>query len=87
MELINVIAVSTRKEQGWIRCAPISGSGVWGDVGMHFDKSKFGDTFTSSGIYQVEYINRAGLGGTDFVVTNATQVVSFNDVADELEEN
>lgn len=88
MEIINVIAVSTRKEQGWIRCSPISGSGVWGDVGMHFDKNKFGSVFTGSGLYEVTFLNKAGLGGTDLVVTNATQVISFKEVADEfLEEN
>lgn len=86
MEIINVIAVSTRKEQGWIRCAPINGN-VWSDIGMHFDKTKFESVFDGPGIYQVEYLNKAGLGGTDLVVTNATQVVSFNEVADELEEN
>lgn len=84
MEIVNVIAISTKKEQGWIRCAPIAGNGVWGDIGMHFDKSKFGNIFTGSGIYQVEYLNKAGLGGTDLVVTNATQVISFNEVADEF---
>lgn len=88
MEIINVIAVSTKKEQGWIRCAPVEGQGVWSDIGMHFDKSKFGNVFTGSGIYQVEYLNKAGLGGTNLVVTNATQVVDFNEVAHEcLEED
>lgn len=88
MEIVNVIAVSTRKEQGWIRCAPIIGNGIWGDIGMHFDKTKFERVFDGPGIYQVEYLNKAGLGGTDLVVTNATQVISFKEVADEfLEEN
>lgn len=88
MEIVNVIAVSTRKDQGWIRCAPIAGNGIWGDIGMHFDKSRFANIFTGSGIYQIDYVNKAGLGGTDLVVKNATQVISFTEVADEfLEEN
>lgn len=88
MEIVNVIAVSTRKEQGWIRVAPIVGNGIWGDIGMHFSKEKFSGVFSGPGIYQVEYLNKAGLGGTDLVVTNATQIVSFSEVADEfLEEN
>lgn len=88
MEIINVIAISTKKERGWIRCAPVAGNGVWGDVGMHFDKNKFGNVFIGSGIYQVDYVNNASLGGTNLEVTKATKVITFEDIAHEyLEEN
>lgn len=82
MEIINVIAVSTKKERGWIKCAPISGNGVWSDSGMHFDKNRF--DFAGSGLYEVDYVNNASLGGTDLEITKATKIIDFVDVADEF---
>ena len=67
---------------------PVAGNAVWGDLGMHFDKNKFGNVFIGSGIYQVDYVNNASLGGTNLEVTKATKVITFEDIAHEyLEEN
>lgn len=81
MEIINVIAVSTKKERGWIKCAPVSGNGVWQDVGMHFDKDKF--DFSGAGLYAVDYVNNASLGGTALEIIKATKIIDFVEVANE----
>lgn len=80
MEIINVIAVSVKKEQGWIKCAPIEGSGVWQDSGMHFDKTKM---IFAPGLYAVEYVNNASLGGTSLEVIKADKIIAFDEIASE----
>jgi len=59
-ETIVVLAISTKKERGWIKVSPLND--CWSDLGMHFDKSKFGAVFSAPGLYEVEVINNASFG-------------------------
>lgn len=51
---VAVVAVSTKKEQGWIKCQTLGGKS-WNDLGMHFDKDKFASTFATPGLFEIEY--------------------------------
>ena len=59
-ETIVVLAISTKKEKGWLKVATLRDS--WGDLGMHFDKLKFVNVFVAPGLYDVELANNAGFG-------------------------
>ena len=59
-ETIVVLAISTKKEKGWLKVATVRDS--WGDLGMHFDKVKFSNVFVAPGLYDVEVANNAGFG-------------------------
>lgn len=59
-ETVVVLAISTKKERGWIKVSTLND--CWSDLGMHFDKSKFGAVFSAPGLYEVEVINNASFG-------------------------
>lgn len=59
-ETVVVLAISTKKERGWIKVSTFND--CWSDLGMHFDKSKFGAVFSAPGLYEVEVINNASFG-------------------------
>ena len=59
-EIVVVLAISTKKERGWIKVSTLND--CWSDLGMHFDKSKFGAVFSAPGLYEVEVVNNALFG-------------------------
>lgn len=59
-ETVVVLAISTKKERGWIKVSTLND--CWSDLGMHFDKSKFGAVFSAPGLYEVEVINNSSFG-------------------------
>lgn len=76
-----VVAVSLKKEQGWIKGQTLGGKS-WSDVGMKFDKVKFKDTFATAGIFEIEYSSQTSIetGYTAYFVENATLIKSFADI-------
>ena len=86
-EVIAVLAISQKKDMGWLKLASIDGR-AWGDLGAHFDKAKFGAIFTAPGLYKISYVNNAGLDDQNakFAVTGAEKVGSFEELI-ELAEN
>lgn len=86
-EVIAVLAISQKKDMGWIEFSTITGRN-WGDLGAHFDKAKFGAIFTAPGLYKISYVNNAGLDDQNakFAVTGAEKVGSFEELI-ELAEN
>ncbi|EGO5181322.1 hypothetical protein H0S21_001222 [Enterococcus faecalis] len=76
-ETIAVLAISTKKEKGWLKVStPLRDS--WADLGMHFDKSKFANVFTAPGLYDVELVNNAQFGGNAaYEVVNAHKIGTF----------
>lgn len=81
METVNVIAISKKKEKGWIKVAPITGNGVWSDIGMHFEREKFDSVFTEPGLYALTYRNTASLGATALEVEKAEKILLFSEYA------
>lgn len=79
-EIVTVLAVSTKKEKGWLKCAtPLRDS--WGDFGMHFDKAKFASLFIAPGLYEVDVVNNAGFGGNPaYEVVNASKIGTFAEI-------
>ncbi|HEV9582016.1 TPA: hypothetical protein ACJXLA_001090 [Streptococcus pneumoniae] len=59
-EIVVVLAISTKKDRGWIRVS--TANNCWSDLGMHFDKSKFGAVFSALGLYEVEVIDNSSFG-------------------------
>ncbi|HAV94294.1 hypothetical protein [Lactococcus lactis] len=78
---VAVVAVSTKKEQGWIKCQTLGGKS-WNDLGMHFDKVKFSDIFETAGIFEIEYSSVTSIetGYTSYLVENATLIKSFTSI-------
>ncbi|HET1644120.1 hypothetical protein [Streptococcus pneumoniae] len=59
-EIVVVLAISTKKDRGWIRVS--TANNCWSDLGMHFDKSKFGAVLSAPGLYEVEVIDNSSFG-------------------------
>ncbi|HGS2345000.1 TPA: hypothetical protein ACL8TD_000333 [Streptococcus pneumoniae] len=57
-ETVVVLAISTKKERGWIKVSTLND--CWSDLGMHFDKSKFGAVFSAPGLYEVIQSRKLG---------------------------
>ena len=57
-ETIVVLAISTKREKGWLKIATLRDS--WGDLGMHFDKAKFSGIFSAPGLYEVTQARKIG---------------------------
>ncbi|ANZ99527.1 hypothetical protein BFC22_05220 [Carnobacterium divergens] len=76
-ETICVLAISTKKERGWLKVStPLRDS--WADLGMHFDKVKFGTVFVAPGLYDVELLNNAKFGGNAaYEVISAHKIGTF----------
>lgn len=79
-ETICVLAVSTKKEKGWLKVStPLRDS--WGDLGMHFSKEKFLNVFTAPGLYDVEVVNNAGFGqNAQYEVIQARKIGTFEEL-------
>ncbi|CFU95677.1 putative ICE protein [Streptococcus pneumoniae] len=78
-ETVVVLAISTKKEKGWLKIATLRDS--WGDLGMHFDKSKFGAVFSAPGLYEVEVVNNASFGqNAQYEVTQARKIGTFEEL-------
>ncbi len=78
-EPIVVLAISTKKEKGWLKVATLRDS--WGDLGMHFDKVKFGNVFVAPGLYDVEVANNAGFGQNPaYEVLQARKIGTFEEL-------
>ena len=80
-ETVVVLAISNKqeKEKGWLKIATITNS--WSDLGMHFDKSKFGAVFSASGLYEVEVVNNASFGqNAQYEVTQARKIGTFEEL-------
>lgn len=79
-ETICVLAISMKKEKGWLKVStPLRDS--WADLGMHFDKSKFGNIFIAPGLYDVELVNNAKFGGNAaYEVVNARKIGTFSEL-------
>lgn len=83
-ETIAVLAISNKKEKGWLKVAtPLKDS--WGDLGMHFNKSKFATVFVSPGLYDVEIIDNASFGqNSQYEVVNANRIATFSECIDQM---
>lgn len=78
-ETIVVLAISTKKEKGWLKVATLRDS--WGDLGMHFDKLKFVNVFVAPGLYDVELANNAGFGqNPQYEVLQARKIGTFEEL-------
>ena len=78
-ETIVVLAISTKKEKGWLKVATVRDS--WGDLGMHFDKVKFSNVFVAPGLYDVEVDNNAGFGQNPaYEVLQAHKIGTFEEL-------
>lgn len=78
-ETIVVLAISTKKEKGWLKIATLRDS--WGDLGMHFDKAKFSGVFSAPGLYEVEVVNNAPFGqNAQYEVTQARKIGTFEEL-------
>lgn len=75
---VAVVAVSNKKQQGWIKCQTLGGKS-WNDLGMHFDKDKFASTFATPGLFEIEYSSLTSIetGYTSYLVENATLIKAF----------
>ncbi|HES9555916.1 putative ICE protein [Streptococcus pneumoniae] len=80
-ETVVVLAISTKKERGWIKVSTLND--CWSDLGMHFDKSKFGAVFSAPGLYEVEVINNASFGqNPQYEVTQCRKIGSFSELVE-----
>lgn len=80
-EVIVVLAISLKKERGWIKCAPAF-KNSWGDLGMHFDKAQFGGIFIAPGLYEVSVVNNASFGANPaYEVSEAKKIGTFEELA------
>ena len=80
-EIVVVLAISTKKERGWIKVSTLND--CWSDLGMHFDKSKFGAVFSAPGIYEVEVVNNALFGqNAQYEVTQCRKIGSFAELVE-----
>lgn len=78
-ETVVVLAISTKKEKGWLKIATLRDS--WGDLGMHFDKAKFSSVFSAPGLYEVEVVNNAPFGqNAQYEVTQARKIGTFEEL-------
>lgn len=78
-ETIVVLAISTKKEKGWLKVATVRDS--WGDLGMHFDKVKFSNVFVAPGLYDVEVANNAWFGQNPaYEVLQAHKIGTFEEL-------
>ena len=81
-EIVAVIAISVKKERGWIKCATAFKSS-WQDLGMSFDKGKFANIFVAPGLYEIEFENSAGFGSpASYTVSNAKKIGTFSELVD-----
>ncbi|HEV4626063.1 TPA: hypothetical protein ACPYDW_000548 [Streptococcus pneumoniae] len=75
-ETVVVLAISTKKDRGWIKVSTLND--CWSDLGMHFDKSKFGAVFSAPGLYEVEVVNNASFGqNAQYEVIQARKLGTF----------
>lgn len=83
---VAVVAVSTKKEQGWIKCQTLGGKS-WNDLGMHFDKDKFASTFATPGLFEIEYSSLTSIetGYTSLSCGKCDTYQSFCDYFERLE--
>ncbi|HHG8095314.1 TPA: hypothetical protein ACPXVN_000501 [Streptococcus pneumoniae] len=80
-EIVVVLAISTKKERGWIRVSTVTD--CWSDLGMHFDKSKFGAVFSAPGLYEVEVVNNALFGqNAQYEVTQCRKIATFKELSE-----
>ena len=80
-EIVVVLAISTKKERGWIRVSTVTD--CWSDLGMHFDKSKFGAVFSAPGLYEVEVVNNALFGqNAQYEVTQCRKIGNFAELVE-----
>ncbi|HHA7834679.1 TPA: hypothetical protein ACOQCX_000619 [Streptococcus pneumoniae] len=78
-ETVVVLAISTKKERGWIKVSTLNN--CWSDLGMHFDKSKFGSVFSAPGLYEVEVINNASFGqNAQYEVIQSRKLGTFTEL-------
>ncbi|CEO76058.1 Uncharacterised protein [Streptococcus pneumoniae] len=78
-ETVVVLAISTKKERGWIKVSTLNN--CWSDLGMHFDKSKFGAVFSAPGLYEVEVINNASFGqNAQYEVIQSRKLGTFTEL-------
>ena len=78
-ETVVVLAISTKKEKGWLKIATLRDS--WGDLGMHFDKTKFSSVFSAPGLYEFEVVNNAPFGqNAQYEVTQARKIGTFEEL-------
>ncbi|MFR7040008.1 hypothetical protein ACLVV2_03535 [Streptococcus pneumoniae] len=82
-ETVVVLAISTKKERGWIKVSTLND--CWSDLGMHFDKSKFGAVFSAPGLYEVEVINNASFGqNTQYEVIQSRKLGTFAELIEQV---
>jgi len=80
-ETIVVLAISTKKEKGWLKCATAF-TNSWGDIGMRFDKALYSSIFIAPGLYEVTVINNAPFGtNPSYEVSDASRIGTFEDFA------
>lgn len=60
--IVAIIAISSKKSQGWIKFVPVNGRSSWNDMGAHFDKERYERSFVSPGIYELELQDTADFG-------------------------
>lgn len=78
-EIVVVLAISTKKERGWIKVSTLND--CWSDLGMHFDKSKFGAVFSAPGLYEVEVVNNALFGqNAQYEVNQVRKIATFKEL-------
>ncbi|HEX1094596.1 TPA: hypothetical protein V1P93_000329 [Streptococcus pneumoniae] len=82
-ETVVVLAISTKKERGWIKVSTLND--CWSDLGMHFDKSKFGAVFSALGLYEVEVINNASFGqNAQYEVIQSRKLGTFAELIEQV---
>lgn len=75
---VAVLAVSTKKELGWVKLATLDGKS-WNDLGAKFNKENL---VLVPGIYEMAFENVAkGLGATpQYLVKSAKEIVTFDNI-------
>lgn len=82
-ETVVVLAISTKKERGWIKVSTLND--CWSDLGMHFDKSKFGAVFSAPGLYELEVINNASFGqNAQYEVIQSRKLGTFAELIEQV---
>lgn len=82
-ETVVVLAISTKKERGWIKVSTLND--CWSDLGMHFDKAKFGAVFSAPGLYEVEVINNASFGqNAQYEVIQSRKLGTFAELIEQV---
>lgn len=82
-ETVVVLAISTKNERGWIKVSTLND--CWSDLGMHFDKSKFGAVFSAPGLYEVEVINNASFGqNAQYEVIQSRKLGTFAELIEQV---